>query len=105
MTIKELRDFIFENKNEKLVRRPKIINKQPESLENTNIVVIKSATIEHPKTFFKLSKTTRRSKNIPQVNGADKNSKIYSETTKAKKYFDEKKDFKKCKSNKTISCL
>ena len=105
MTIKELRDFIFENKNEKLVRRPKIINKQPKSLENTHIVVIKSVTIEHPKTFFKLSKTTRWSKNIPQVNRADKNSNIYSETTKAKKYFDEKKDFTKCKSNKTISCL
>ena len=37
-----------------------IITRQPKSLEISNIVDIKSAIIEHPKTFHKLSKTIIR---------------------------------------------
>ena len=45
---------------------------QQKSLENSNIVGIKSASIEYPKTSHKLSKTTWQAEKVSQVSGAEK---------------------------------
>ena len=46
--------------NTKLVKRLKNKYSAKETIENPNIVDIKSAVIEHPKTSHKLSDTTRQ---------------------------------------------
>ena len=46
-------------KEKKLVRRLKIITQEPKSIENSNIVDIKSIFLEHPKPSRKLSKTIK----------------------------------------------
>ena len=55
---------------------------QQKSLENSNIVDVKSASIEYPKTSHKLSKTTWQAEKVSQVSGAEKvsTSALYSET-------------------------
>ena len=57
---------------------------QPKTIENLRIIDTKLVTIEHPKTYHKLSKTIRKAKKFSQVVGASKNyySTIYSETIK-----------------------
>ena len=65
---------IEEKKNTKLVNWSKIITQQPKSLENPNIVEIKSVIIEHQKTSRKLSKVTRQAVKVSQVSGSGKNS-------------------------------
>ena len=61
-------------KKKKLINGSKIINQQPETIENLNITDIKSVTIEHVKNSCKLSKTIRQAKNVFQVGSASKNS-------------------------------
>ena len=74
------------------MKQSNIITQQPKTLENPNIIDIKSVTIEHPKTSNKLSKTIRQAKKVSQVGGAGKNcsSPVYSETTKSETFLDEK---------------
>ena len=43
-------------------------------MESLNIIDLKSATIEHPKTSHKLTKTIRQAKQVSQVPGAGKYS-------------------------------
>ena len=72
----------MKNKNKKLLKTSKIITQQPKTIENTNIIDIKSVIIKHPKTI-------RQAKKILQVGGAGKNSTslLYSETTKPGNFF------------------
>ena len=42
-------NYLWKNKNKKLIKRSKIITQQPKLLEKLNIIDIKSVTIEHPK--------------------------------------------------------
>ena len=76
---------------------------QPNTLENPNIVDIKSVTIEHPKTSRKLSKAREPAKNVSLVSGSDKNSDstLYSKTKKSENLL----NTKNCQNNETISCL
>ena len=55
----EYRKSFLKNKNKKLIKRSKLITRQSKNTENSYIVDIISVTIEHPKTFHKLSKTIR----------------------------------------------
>ena len=65
------------------MKQSKIITQQPKSIENPNIIDIKSVPIEHPKTLHKLSKTIRQAKKIFRVGAAkNPNNHFYSETTK-----------------------
>ena len=57
-------NLICREKNAKLVKRSKIITQQTKTFENRNVVDIKSVTIEHPKTFHKLSKTIRQAEKV-----------------------------------------
>ena len=77
ITIKELKDFkliikihdafnakkyyqsFLKNKSKKLVKRLKLVTRQPKTLETSNITNIKSVFLELPKTSLKLSKTIR----------------------------------------------
>ena len=74
------------------MKQSNIITQQPKTLENPNIIDIKSVTIEHPKTSNKLSKTIRQAEKVSQVGGAGKNcsSSVYSEPTKSETFLDEK---------------
>ena len=56
----------------KLVKRSKIITQEPKAFNNSNIVDIKSVTIEHSKTSYKLAKTIRLVEKVSQV-GSCKN--------------------------------
>ena len=51
-----------------------IITQQPKSIESPKTIDIKSVTIEHPKTSYKLFKTRRQDKKVFQVFGAGKKS-------------------------------
>ena len=64
----------LKNKNQKLVKRSKIITQQPKTLEKPNIIDIKSVTIENLKTSRESFKTIRYAKKVSQGSGADKNS-------------------------------
>ena len=77
---KEYYQSYLSEKNTKLVKWSKIINQEPEALENPSIV-IKSVTIEHSKNSHKLSKAIRQDEKLSQE-GADKNSdsSLFSET-------------------------
>ena len=70
---KQYYQTILKNKNKKSVKQSKIIFKQPKTLENKSIVDIKLVTIEHPKTFLKVSKSIRQAEKASQVCGAGKN--------------------------------
>ena len=72
---KEYYQSYLSEKNTKLVKWSKIINQEPEALENPSIV-IKSVTIEHSKNSHKLSKAIRQAEKLSQE-GADKNSEPY----------------------------
>ena len=76
-------------RQEKSVKRSEIITYQPNIFRNPNIVGIKSDIIEHPNTFYKLSKTIRRSEKI------DSSKSSYSDTKSANLL-----NKKKCKNNK-----
>ena len=79
----------LKKKNTKLTKQSKVIFQQPKTVENPNIVDIKSVFIEHSKTSCKLSKTEK----VPQVIGVEKNSTspLHSETTKIETFFDKKR--------------
>ena len=47
--------------------RSKIITQQPKPIESPKIIDIKSVTIEHPKTSYRLSKTLRQAKRSVQA--------------------------------------
>ena len=74
----------MKNKSKKLVKWSKIITQKPKTIENLNIIDVKSVTTEHPKTSYKLSKTARKAKKVSQVGSAGKNyaSPLYSEMKK-----------------------
>ena len=57
-----------------MVKRSKVITQQPKAIENPNIIDVKSVATKHPKTSYKLSKTTRQAKKVSQVRGAGKSS-------------------------------
>ena len=80
------------------MKQLKIITQQPKTTEKSNIIDVKSVTIEHSKAL----KFIRYYEKVFQVNGADKCSisVLYSETKNI-----DQKDFKKCKNNEIISCL
>ena len=59
--------ILFKEKNKKLVKRSKIITQQPNSIENPNIVDVKSSIIEHLKTSHKLSKTIKQAEKVSQI--------------------------------------
>ena len=44
----------LKNKNKTLVKPSEIITQQPNTLENRNIIKVKSVTIKHPETSQKL---------------------------------------------------
>ena len=56
--------ILFEEKNAKLVKQSKMIFQQQKTLENPNIVDIKSVFVEHRKYFLKLSKIIKQAKNV-----------------------------------------
>ena len=92
--------IIFEKKKKKKsVKQSKIITLQPKTIENPNIIYIKSGIIKHNPYNCTYSKTTRQAKIVSQVSGAGKNSMspLYSETKKSEKFFDEKKIIKNAK--------
>ena len=91
---KEHYQSFIEKKNTKLVKQSKIITYKPKTLENPNIVDIKSVIIEHPKTSHKLSKTKRETENFPEVGS---NISLYSDTKNKWNFLKEKK----CKNSKT----
>ena len=95
---KEYYKLFLTSKNKKLVKQLKIITQQPKTTENSNIIDVKSVTIEHSKAL----KIIRYYEKVFQVNSADKSSisLLYSETKNI-----DQKDFKKCKNNEIISCL
>ena len=95
---KQFYKLFLTNKNKKLVKQPKIFTQQPKTTENSNIIDVKSVTIEHSKDL----KIIRYYEKVFQVNGAGKRSTslLYSETKKINK-----KDFRKCKNNEIMSCL
>ena len=65
---------IFLKNKKKSMKRSKIIIQQPKTLENSNIVDLKSVTIKHPKTSHKLFKAIRQAEEVCQVRAAGKNS-------------------------------
>ena len=68
-----------------MVKRSKIITYQLKTMENPDIVDIKSVIIEHLKSLHKLSKTIRQAAKVSQV-GTEKNSNspLCSQTKKVK---------------------
>ena len=100
---KEHYQSFLKKKNRKLVRQSRINTHQLKPLETPNVFDIEPITIEHPKTYRKLSKTIRQTEKVSQVIGAGKNPKslLFSDTTKRENVLNEKK----CKNNETISCL
>ena len=73
-------------KKHKIGKTIKINFQQPQTLEKPNIVDIKSAIIEYPKTFHKLSKAIMHAEKISQVSGASKNSSKSPSYNETKKY-------------------
>ena len=55
------------------MRRSKIITPQLKSIEIQKIIDIKSVTIEHSKTSYKLIKSIRQAEKVSQVVDANKN--------------------------------
>ena len=76
-----------------MLKRSKIITDLPKTTEKTNIIDLKSVTIEHPKTSRKIFKTIRHTKKVSQVSGAgrDSISPLYKETTETENAFDKKR--------------
>ena len=106
ITIKELRDFIFENyyrriefrkkivvqwnilsdeDNTKLVKLSKVTTQQPKPIENQIIVDIKLVILEHLKTSHKLPEAITQAEKIPEPDARENsNSPLYSDTKKWK---------------------
>ena len=59
-------------KNTKLIKQPKITFQQPKTIENPNIVDIKSVNIEYPKTLNRVSKSMGQAKKVSQISCAGK---------------------------------
>ena len=59
-------------KNTKLIKQPTITFQQPKTIENPNIVDIKSVNIEYPKTLNKVFKSMRQAKKVSPISGAGK---------------------------------
>ena len=51
-----------------MVKQSRIITQQPKFIENSNIINLKSATVEHLKTSHKLSRIVRQAKKVSQKN-------------------------------------
>ena len=79
--VKEHCQSFIRKKNTKSIKQSKIINQQPKTCENSSIIDIKSAIIEHPQTSNNLSKTIRQTGKVSQVGS---NSSLYSDTKKVK---------------------
>ena len=62
------------NKRKNLLEQSKVIIQLQKLLVNSNILDKKSVTIEHPKTYRKLSNHIRQVKKVSQVSGAGKKS-------------------------------
>ena len=75
-----------------LKKKSKIIAQQAKTIENPNIVDIRSAIIKHPKTSHKLSKSIKQAKKVSQVSGAGKDFErtLYSEASKSGNVLNEK---------------
>ena len=75
------------------MRRSKIITPQLESIEIQKIINIKSITIEHSKTSYKLIKSIRQAEKVSQVADASKNlnETLCGEPKKRENFFGEKK--------------
>ena len=87
-----------------MVEQSEIITHQPKTIENPNIVDIKSAFIEHSKTSLKVSKAISQAEKFSQVNDAGKNSdSILYTKTKTMKIFWVKKNAKKTKRSHASS--
>ena len=86
-----------------------MITQLPKTLQNPNIVHIKSVTIEHSKTSCKSSKAIRQTEKISQLNGANKSctssTSLYSETTSESFFRNNKKKNEKCKKNQNDHIL
>ena len=67
-------------KNTKSVKQSEIISYLPKTLENPNIVDVKSVITEHPKTSHKLSKIVRKAEKVGSK------SSLYSDTKKVKNF-------------------
>ena len=108
--LKKTESFLRQ-KNTKLEKISKIITHQPKSIESPNVVDIKSASIETPRTSHKLSKTIRQG----QVVDAGRNSinLLYSDTTKCEIFWTKKNEkltktshvYKGCASSYNIDIL
>ena len=71
---KEHYQSFLRKKKTKFVKKLMIITQQPKSIESSKTIDIKSVTIVHPKTSYKLFKTRRQDKKVFQVFGAGKKS-------------------------------
>ena len=80
---KEHYESFLRKKNKKSVKQSKIITYQPKTFD---IVDIKSAVTEHPKTSHKLPKTIRKSEKVSS------NSSLHSDTKKSKNFLNEKNE-------------
>ena len=56
------------------MKRSQRITQQPKSIENPNIIHIKSVILEQSKPSHKLHKAIRQAEKVPQVSDAGKNS-------------------------------
>ena len=83
---------IEEKKTQKWYKKSKIIAQQAKTIENPNIVDIRSAIIKHPKTSHKLSKSIKQAKKFSQISGAGKDFErtLYSEASKSENVLNEK---------------
>ena len=75
---KEHYQSFLRKKNRKSVKQSEIISNQSKTLENPNIVDIKSVITEHPKSSYKLSKIIGKSEKVGS------NISSYSDTKKVK---------------------
>ena len=83
---------IEEKKTEVVKKKSKIIGQQAKTIENPNIVDIRSAIIKHLKTSHKLPKSIKQAKKVSQVSGAGKDFErtLYSEASKSENVLNEK---------------
>ena len=83
---------IEEKKAEVVKKKSKIIGQQAKTIENPNIVDIRSAIIKHLKTSHKLPKSIKQAKKVSQVSGAGKDFErtLYSEASKSENVLNEK---------------
>ena len=80
------------NENTKPVKQWKIITKERKLKKKRNIK-LKSVNIEHPKTSYKITKTTKQAEKVSEINSSGKNfnSALYSDTTKCVNCFGQKR--------------